>query len=44
MDIYACRGESTSEVNLFCPPFHGLGNVVHFCEPLQVHIGQEAVY
>ncbi len=28
MDIDAWRGESTSELNLFCPPFHGLANVV----------------
>ena len=33
MDIYAWRGESTSELILFCPPFHGLTNAVHFREP-----------
>ncbi len=33
MDIHAWRGESTIELNLFCPPFHGLGNEVHFHEP-----------
>ncbi len=32
MDIYAWHGESTSELNLFCPPFHGLANAFHFHE------------
>ncbi len=43
MDTYAWCGESTSELNLFCTPFHGLANEVHF-HAWQVHIGQEVVY
>ncbi len=33
MDADAWRGESTNDLNLFCPPFHGLANAVHFREP-----------
>ncbi len=32
-DIYAWRDESTSELALFCPLFHGLASAVHCREP-----------